>query len=432
MASLQNPRPINLFTAKAQVFQINETGTTWLQKVEGAINVSLVLSFMNENHPNSPMRRELRIIANDDNGDIVLDDLVTPETKFHERNEKFCQWLNHQNTVCGLGFSEKHQLTDFIAKFKQFQHEHLSAQQRTRRSAQNLPLSDRPDLGQRSQIAGGSNDSDGRQSQRGSVSSGNMQQFSSSTLAHPGHQQANRRQQALSNGDSLRNVAQDRNGDSGLGNNPSGFSRSQSTMGISAKTVHNGTLPRGRASPQSIDKQSDTQTKEQLRFEVARLRQALEENASKAALWQTELMTLQTNNVKLTQALHESRANVSEWVTELSNLREENEALRSTLAELDSGDADLMHKYKKEVVDLRGELTKKNTEVERLQGAMDELAISKQKLDDKLNNNMTTSSMIKTIHKNKLDTILSRLDTELGELINIKRDFSSIMDSINH
>lgn len=380
MANTHNSRWINLYSTKAYVFHLNpDTMNSWVQKVKKAVNISFLANSGNDNSPNAQTRQELKIVATEDNGDIILEDPITAEFNFTVLSKRFCQWVDNSGTICGLGFQQDEQLTEIIETFKRLKSEITQPSQPIQRkknptATQVLPHQqhDRP-IDQpndpRHQVLAGGDEFEGRLPQRGSVSSSNMQPSFSNTLAHPGHkQQATKRQQAqhtVNNGDAIVTGAHSNvNGDNTFANNPQSYPRSHSTLGfhnstlgLQSKPLHNGTPPKSRPAPEDSDNLSDCQSKEQLRYENERLRQALEESSSNAGIWQSELMTLRTNNVKLTQALQESKANVEEWQRELSSLRDENEKLKMRVAALEAGnvDHDKLQKHKKDIFEMQKE-----------------------------------------------------------------------------
>lgn len=423
----QGSQKIDLYSCKAHVFFVDKDALEpgWIPKRDKAINVTFRSVITEEK--NGPAKRELMIVATDDEGTVVLKDIIRPKTVFKKRTHKFCQWVDDNGTLCGLGF-EDNDLVEFMETFENLRtHEFMLTQtQPTQRRREPQTTHNEQQMQQSQNVF---NEVDSCTMPRSSVSSG----YLSNTMGHVPHRQTLKRAQQqenqpnqtsqqistqqhhnLMNGNSLSStgLANLKGENMPTSNAALGFPKSQSSLTFPNKPMHNGTLPRNRA---NLTDETDGHTKEQLRLENERLKQALEENSSNAETWQNELITLRANNFKLTQALQESKANVGEWQRELTSLRKENETLRNRVSSFESGGGDLTQKYKNDLLELQVELSKKDKDIEKLKSAMDELALSKQRSDDQLNNNITNSISIDQQLKEELTIIQDRLSVEVAE-----------------
>lgn len=470
---LENQRHYTtLYESRAHVFQIDpETKNSWLAKGESAIPIAFVASIVDQQHnqdhnhnQEAQYERELKILGTNETGENVLDATIMPKTTFTKRSQKFGQWIDHTGTVYGLGFNSEAELTEFVDTFQQLQQQILSqptTQSQSLRGAgpQNEPLQQQQS--QRAQLV--QNDRPAWQTQQNPISNGNKnnisendgryvpssgrastvssvnQQFSSNTLAHPGHQIKRQPVQAQtlrpSNGGdpSLNNSATENNGTNSL-SNVSAYPRSQSMFGLQSGRTSHSNNSAGKSTPDeehSPLSQNDWQIRDQLKYENERLKQALEESSKNAIIWHNELLNLRTNNVKLTQALQESKAHVEQWERELYSLRNDNKELHLKLKALESvSDPEKASDYKKEVQkyksymeEVQDELRKKESEIEELQRSMEELELKRS-----YNSNGGPSHEESSISSQKLNLINAKLEAKVNDLVNIQREFSQLIE----
>lgn len=451
------------YHSTAHVFRINpETKNSWLPKGEQAIPIKFVVSIV-ESPIGHQSRRELKIIGTD-NGEIVLDVVISPKTTFTKRSHKFGQWIDDTGTVYGLGFNAEAELAEFIETFQRLQKEILSPLTEPYTQAQALS-SDQPPASHSTsashdRLTGGwqSQDQTNNNSEtngRYPSSKGNVnnvqprQQQYSNTLAHPGHQQAQmKRQQQQNNLPSSANSSINDNGQS-TNSGTTAYSRSQSMFGIQGKTgtsnnnnITSNSSISGKVTPENdnsfISQSQWRQYEQQLKYENERLRQALEESSKNAGIWHNELLTLRTNNVKLTQALQESKAHVGEWERELSTLRVENQELKVRVSALESNEdpekeeeykEDLL-KYKSYVEEVQGELRRKENEIEKLQRSMEELELRHQA--EATENGHLDDSVISTHQKQKFDVINAKFEVKINELLNVQKEFAQMVEKLYH
>lgn len=468
MASEENSNSVILYSSKAHVFQIDPPfdtteKRTWVPKGEHAISISFVASIISQNSSNEPVRRELKIIGTDDNGETVLDAVILAKTTFIKRTVKFGQWEDHTHIVYGLGFNSENELTEFAETFQQLQRDILSPPSRPQPQHQQVhPMSagdlqsqmmSQNDRAARTQQVNNNNnqsETNGRHLAGSANNNNNLQQQYSNTLAHPGHQhqQMKRQQQQQqqqpfmgSNGNTSVN-----NGNSG-DISASGYSRSQSMLGLQAKAINNNnnnsvgndaSFAR-KPSPDndnSLMSHPDWPSREQLRYENERLKQALEESSKNSGIWHNELLNLRTNNVKLTQALQESKAHVEEWERELLNLRDENKELKMQIMAAESGnnqDTDnqkSLLKYKTYINEVQCQLKKKENEIDELQKHMQELEL---RANGSAQNGQTDESQnaINANQKKKLDIINAKLEAKVNELSRVQKDFEQLVYELN-
>jgi len=455
MAGRHNGNYVKLYSSRAHVFQINpETKNSWVPKNDQAIPISLAASLLDADTLNEPGRRELKIIATDETGEIVLDAVILPKTTFTKRSQKFGQWIDHAGNVYGLGFNSEAELTEFVESFQKLQRDVLSPPSHNPSAsgslqAHSVSQQDTEKQDWHQQYSNSASETNGRFQVSKNGSANKLQQYSN-TLAHPGHhqQQARRQQQnqtiTSNNGDHSGSV----NGnldlsygnDSAPCNNSAGYPRSQSMFGFQTKPVIVPSSARtDKASPEnenSPTSQTEWPSKEQLKYENERLKQILEESNKNAGIWNTELLNLRTNNIKLTQALQESKAHVEEWERELMNLRDENKEMKYRLLTLEAADdpekgnelrKDML-KYKSYIDDVQDELRRKDLEIEELRRSMEEMELKTQngQLGEASNSQFTDNPH----QKHKLEIINAKFEAKIGELNSIQREFAQIVDRL--
>lgn len=450
MANLHNGNFMNLYSSRAHVFQINpETRNSWLQKVEQAIPISLVATLVDEQSPNELTIKELKIIGTGENGGTVLDAVILPTTVFTKRSPKFGQWIDHTNAVYGLGFNSETELTDFVKKFEQIQKDRLLPPSHHQQSQQDHSASNsnfQPQTGLQgdrqawnqqlgSNITATHGETNGRY-QLGKNSIGNMQQYSN-TLAHPGHQQQQSRrsqQQSMNNtinvdANGNNDVVSNNNGAEPVAGTSSSYQRSQSMLGFQSKT--NNTIDRNSSPEERNLPATNNESQMQLKYENERLKEALEESAKNAGSWHNELQNLRTNNAKLTQALQESKAHVKEWERELLGLRDENNELKLRLLSLESShDPERGNESKRDLIQkYSDELKRKEKKIEELKR---ELELRDQTLEqegqlDGLNSNQF---LLQPQCKQKLETVVAKLESKVRGFIELQRELESIIESV--
>lgn len=455
MSHRRNDNLVNMFSFRAHVFQVNENKVGWTDKAEQAIPISLVATLANDDPDQineQPNKRELRLIANNYDGETVLDVNILAKTTFTKRSQKFGQWVDftdQDQTLYGLGFNSEAELDKFAETFQQLQRDvftHSSFSQSpnqpitTSSLHSTQPISqqaDRSATWNQQQHVNNVSETNGR---FGSGKGGAqiMQQYSN-TLSHPGHHQAQiRRQQqpAQNNGDL--NVSNN-NGDSvaHVASNTLGYPRSRSTLGLESKTDYNNNnnnKTTGKTSPSaeiSTISQNEWQIVEQLKYENERLKQALEESSKNAGIWHNELANLRTNNIKLTQALQESKSHVEEWERELLSLRGENKELKLQVSALESSSGpeksieykNDLQKYKSYVDEFQTELRKKDDEIEDLQKSMQELEVRAASLA----NGHLDVSPIDAKKRQELEIIYAKFKSKLRGLIDVEKELENFV-----
>lgn len=457
---------VNLYSSKAHVFTIphitiTDTKINWIPKGDQAIPISFVTSIIgHEVSANELSKRELKIIGTGTNGETVLDATILPKTTFTKRSQKFGQWSDHTGAVYGLGFNSEAELLEFVDTFQRLQRDILAPPSNNPHQPQhhgvvssgNLQSQMAPQRQgwnqQQQNLNNNVSETNGRYNQtgKGSSSSINNTQQYSNTLSHPGHQQVKRQQQQeLNNNQSNGDISLNNNGSGD--NNLAGYPRSQSMFGIQSRTNNNsanndnnnsltaGASPEAENSPVS---QTEWQIREQLKYENERLKQALEQSAKNAGIWNNELLNLRTNNVKLTQALQESKAHVEEWERELLSLRDENKELKLRVLALESADdpekaaeykKDLQ-KYKNYVDECQSELRRKENEIEELQRSMEELEVKAQASSQ--NGETDGNPPVGSQNLQMIDIINAKLSAKLKELVGIQKEFSQIVEKLHH
>lgn len=413
MASI--PGYVNLYTTRAHVFQINtETKTSWLPKGDSAIPISIVTSQID-----SPQnKKELKIIGTADNGELALDCVVAWDTVFNKRSQKFVQWPDQTGMVYGLGFNSEADLNEFIETFMEFQQKIFSNNLNVDRQ--------RTDWNASQQQSVNPSEMNGRVVADHNT---NVSRTSSSNLTS----QYSNTLQGINN-----NI-----GDGGLNDNMRYPQRSQSTT-VLQTNKYGGTLadangavaPTNRVSP-DVDDSHSVQS-EQLKYENERLRQALEESSKNAVVWQNELLNLRTNNVKLTQALQESKAHVEEWEKELVSLRDTNKQLQMRVMWLESkGDSkcdtdlnDEHDKYKNYNDEIHNELRRKDSELEKLRKALEQMEVKNTATSQNGDSNTDILSNNSGL-KQKLDVIAAKLQARTHELNNVQKELTQLVDKIH-
>lgn len=468
MASLshrRNDNLINMYSSRAHVFQINDHKNSWNYKAEQAIPISLVATLVNDdsNQTNEqPNKRELKLIANNDYGETVLDVNILAKTAFTKRSQKFGQWVDFtdsEQTIYGLGFNSEAELDEFAETFQQLQRDiftHSSFSQSHNQPLSTSSLHSTQPISQQAersanrnqqQLVNNVSETNGRFS-AGKVGVQNMQQYSN-TLSHPSHHQAQiRRQQqqtqnAISNnGDLGNNIGENA---ASVASNTLGYPRSRSTLGLESKTDYNNnngnnnnssTKTAGKTSPGteiSNRSQSEWQIIERLRYENERLERALEESSKNSDIWHNELANLRTNNMKLTQALQESKSHVEEWERELLSLRGENKELRLQVSALESlSDPEKsneykndLQKYKNYVDEFQSELRKKENEIDGLQKSMQELEI--RAANSSTNGHFNDVSSMDVQKRQELEVIYAKFKSKLRGLIDVEKELEDFV-----
>jgi homer protein len=426
------------YSTKAHVFQINtETRNSWLAKGDSAITISFVTT--NSTDASASNKLDLKIVAIDDNGKVILESFILPKTIFNKRSQKFGQWTDPTGMIYGLGFNSEIELNEFVDTFQQLQREMVQSTMEQSTTPASVGKTDnwvKMQHPQQQQITNTSSemishDYTPKISTKG-VDAGNGVQYSNALMnQHNVHQQV-RRQQQMSDGDQNNN---------GVNGNGIRYPRSQSMFGVQPKQEnHGGLTPETETSPVS---QNEWQIREQLKYENERLKQALEESSKNAGVWQNELLNLRTNNVKLTQALQESKAHVEEWEKELLSLRDENKELKLRIMALESSENpekndeynSELQKYKNYVVEVQQELRKKENEIEDLQQSMADLKLKTTSRDDQNGKSDDPTSVevaISLAQKQRFDQINAKLDAKLNELIDIQKEYAQLADKLYH
>lgn len=461
---------VNLYNTWAHVFQINtETKNSWLPKGDSAIPISFVA---NESQTS---RRELRLIGTGENGDTVLDSVISPRTVFAKRSQKFCQYFDNNGMIWGLGFNCEAELNEFIETFQQLQrdlmapesvapslpptarqesqpHMNLQTVQGAAPAATSAQSADRVDGWNKTQPSTNTtsemngrdlNTTTEKSHDRYSLMGASTTAATQYTNSHPRNQQVRRQQ--MSTNDTSEHDNNNNNGLNGNGNSndhEAHYPRSQSMFGMQQKQMTTGsrTTPENEISPLS---QSDSKVKEQLKYENERLKQALEESSKNAGVWQNELLNLRTNNAKLTQALQESKAHVGEWEKELMSLRDENKELKLRVMALESADDPEktneykieLEKYKHYIDEVQKELNRKESEVEDLQRAMEKLEVkanSNGAQNGRSDDPTSVEVAISSYQKQKFDSINAKLEAKISELYNIQREYAQLADKLYH
>lgn len=455
-----------VYTTKAYVFYVSpENRESWIQTSKKAIDVSFVIvpiGFQVDN-VSSPARRELKLVAiNDETGETILDDVIT-NTKFDQRSLKFCQWMDNKRLLWGLGFDQEGPLEEFMNRFDVLKQElaqpqpqpvlppvqqpiprqqtgstsshqsspkHLDQQQQIQSQQQRQKIQyENHETAAQQQHHQANPTPNGQPFVRSRLTSSvsltkqlNQQQISSGTLPPRAAQQY--QQQYLSNGNSPiktnGNVSNNAANSTGLITGQ--HSRSHSTIGYQSKS------PDSIGNRSSGDVSQQLTNIEQLKYENERLKQALEEISNNAGLWHNELINLRTNNVKLTQALQESKSNVEEWQIELASLRDENKDLKLRLRE-STNEPDQKDELLEYIDKLRKDVTAKDQDIEKLRSSLDELTLSKQKNEDQINNNI--SSKLDQHQKQAFVSIQNRMDMKISELKAISQELTMVVDKIS-
>lgn len=451
-----------IYTTKAYVFYVSpENRDSWIQTSKKAIDVSIVIvpAGQQSDTGSSPAKRDLKLVAiNDETGETILDDVIT-KTNFDQRSLKFCQWMDNKRLLWGLGFDQEGPLEEFMHKFDLLKQELAHPQATAQANQPHAQLSNsRQQTGstsshqtspqqiqsqkQRQHIqydnhesssqqqhqhanatTNGQPNARGRLTSSGSLTQQNNQhQISSATLPPRGENQ--NQPQYLSNGNNT--IKSNGTGSSALANNAGitsiQHSRSQSTIGYQNK------------SPENVENQSSGDVSQQLtnidqlKYENERLKQALEDISNNAGLWHKELINLRTNNVKLTQALQESKSNVEEWQIELESLRDENKDLKSRLRD-SSNNPEQKNELLEYIDKLRKDMTAKDQDIEKLRKSMDELALTKQNSEDRINNNV--AAKLDQHQKQALLSIQTRMDMKVSELKAISQELTMVVDKMN-
>lgn len=469
MASLshrRNDNLVNMYSSRAHVFQINEHKNKWIDKAEQAIPISLVAKLANDESIQTgeqPNKRELKLIANNDYGETVLDVNILAKTAFTKRSQKFGQWVDltdSDQTIYGLGFNSEAELDEFAETFQQLQRDTFSHPSFSQSHNQPLstgslhstqPISQQAERSanwnQQQQLVNSVSETNGRFSAgKGGIQ--NMQQYSN-TLSHPSHHQAQiRRQQqqaqtAISNNGNLsisNNIGENA---ASVAGNTIGYPRSRSTLGLESKTDYNNnnsnnssTKTAGKTSPGTEitnRSQNEWQIIERLRYENERLERALEESSKNSDIWHNELANLRTNNMKLTQALQESKSHVEEWERELLSLRGENKELKLQVSALESlSDPEKSNEYKNDlqkyqnyVDEFQSELRKKENEIEELQKSMQELEI--RAAGSSTNGHFNDVSPIDAQKRQELEVIYAKFKSKLRGLIDVEKELEDFV-----
>lgn len=457
MASMSHRRSdnlVNMYSFRAHVFQINENQKGWIDKAEQAIPISLAATVVNDDSDQAneqSARRELRLIANNYNGETVLDVNMLAKTEFNKRSQKFGQWVHytdHDQTVYGLGFNSEAELDRFAETFQQLQRDIFTNPSFSQSPNQPVSTSSLHLTQPTSQLADRSANWNQQQANNVSETNGRfsagkggaqtMQQYSN-TLSHPGHHQAQIRrqqQQAQNNGDP--NISNN-NGENETSDNLS-YPRSRSTLGLESKPDYNNnnnnSKTAGKISPGTeitAISQNEWQIIEQLKYENERLKQALEESSKNAGIWHNELANLRTNNIKLTQALQESKSHVEEWERELLSLRGENKELKLQVSALEStSDPEKsieykndLQKYKSYVDEFQNELRKKDNEIEDLQKSIQELEIHA--ASSSINGHLDDFSPMDAQKRQELEIIHAKFKSKLRGLIDVEKELESFV-----
>lgn len=447
-----------MYSSRAHVFQIDELREKWIDKAEQAIPISLVATIVN-NDPTQTgelSKRELRLIANNDNGDPILDVSILAKTTFIKRSQKFGQWIDftdYDQTVYGLGFNTEAELNEFTETFQRLQRDILSSpgyiqSQSQPTLARNLqstqPISQQVDRStswtQQQQFVNNVSETNG------SFNAQNSQQYSN-TLSHPGHHQAQiRRQQkqvqsvSSNNGDLSINNGEH---EASAASNTVNYRRSRSTLGLESKTDHNNNNNHKTAGKMSPGTEISTvshgewhleqpnQVIEQLKYENERLKHALEETTKNKGVWDNELKNLRTNNTILTRALEESKSHVKEWDRELFSLRLENKELKLRLNALDSpsdpeksNENNDLQKYKNYFDEIQSELRKKENEIEELQKSMQELEIRNASLS---NGQFEETPSLNSQKRRELEVIYAKFKSKLRGLVDVEKELESFI-----
>lgn len=450
-----------IYSSRASVFRINpETRTSWLPIGETAIPISFVTFIADSKNSNERCKPELKIIGNGESGDIVFEAVMLPKTTFTKRSQKFCQWVDPSGTLYGLGFASEIELTEFLDTFHQLQRNILpnpppSAHSRSASSMNPQPrglADDKWNNRQHEQLkqqnVATHSETNGRFSSSGSQ---NLENSTGLALSGQPKRQPPQYPGGTMSMSSANNFDQDNNNNNvstKQNNDVQGYQRSQSMFGLENRAKANNkvstntstsNLATGRISPEnggSPNFQNDWPRHEQLKYENERLKQAIEEGSKNAVIWHNELITLRTNNVKLTQALQESKANVSQWVRDLESLKEENKKLKSRLSEFDSN-SELeksseskrdLQRYKNYIDEVQSELKRKENEVEQLKRSMEELQIQAK---SNHRNESSSENIIDQQDKQKLDILNAKLGAKISDLIDIQKDFASLVDKLH-
>lgn len=455
-----------LYSSRASVFRINpETRSSWLPIGDTAIPISFVTSIPkpDSKNINEPYRPVLKIIGNGENGDNVFEAIMLPKTTFTKRSQKFCQWVDHTGTLYGLGFVSELELTEFLDTFHQIQRNILSTPQPSPhiRSTSSINPQPRGLVGdkwnnrqhdQSKQNAVAHSETNGRFSVSSSVSSNpNIESYNAMAPAENSTRQPTQFQSGGIRGDISMNggsnLDQDSNNNNVNTKNHDGLSyqRSQSMFGLESRVrtanrastnTSTSNLAAGRVSPEtegSPSFQSDWSRQEQLKYENEKLKQAIEEGSKNAVIWHNELITLRTNNVKLTQALQESKANVAQWVRDLDSLKDENKKLKMRLMDIEAnGELEKsnesqrdLQKYKLYLDEVQTELKRKENEVELLKRSMDEMRI--QAKSTTMNDTSSSRGTIESQDRQRLDVLNAKLEAKISDLIDIQKDFASVV-----
>lgn len=456
---------VSLYSSRAHIFQIDkETRSKWIEKGSQAIPISLVVSVdQASNSAEHRAKRELKIIGTNEAGNTVLDAVITPSTVFNRRSQKFGQWNDPTGEVYGLGFNSEGELASFAKTFSQLQNDVLLAQNHNNTTAKTIAHPERPASTwvQQQYDIGNTSETNGRSaptnvSHNSGISQQQQQQYSNVVAHTAGPQNPQQQQEAGRSSNPTGPSSSYSNNKQTNGNNNDSlhYPRSQSMFGMTknssfAARESNGNAfghvikntPEPGASP--LPGANDWHIRDQLKYENERLKQALEESSKNAQIWNKELLNLRTNNVKLTQALQESKAHVEEWERELVNLRKENKELKSRLTSLEShnglekGD-DLredLYKYKGYVEECQNELKRKEDEVETMRKEMEKLQMKASDTSHQSNGGHTDDKnpddvTIKPHQKQKFDVINAKLEAKLGDLINVQKEFSQLLDNL--
>ncbi|MEJ1274493.1 hypothetical protein NN561_005378 [Cricetulus griseus] len=99
-----------IFTTQAHVFQIDPSTENWVLASKQAVTVSYFYNVTRSSYG----------IINVDGAKVIINSTITPNMTFTKTSQKFGQWADSRaNTVFGLGFSSKQQLTKFAEKFQE-------------------------------------------------------------------------------------------------------------------------------------------------------------------------------------------------------------------------------------------------------------------------------------------------------------------------
>ena len=446
---------VDMYSTRGHAFQIDtKTKTSWIQKKETAIPISLVAKLNNTNSSeiSSSSKGELKIIGRDESGIILLESDVSPKTNIAKRSQKFGQWTDPTGMVYGLGFNSEAELDEFVATFLRLQREILSPTSSISGAQQKAP-----DIVHGDKLGYNDNNSGQSQPQQklNSVSEINGRSYNTNLKMADGVQYSNnltQHQQQLMNNTMKRQQATMgmKDHEASLNNNGhddsgSKYSKGQTMYGMQTEFSNSSVGGRGTPEDESSSAlQNEWQSKEQLKYENERLKQALEENTKTAGVWQNELINLRTNNVKLTQALQESKAHVEEWERELLSLRDENKELKMRLMAFESSERDdpiknneykvELQKYKNYVNDIQSELRKRENEVEDLQRSMEQLELKAKSSGQNGHVNDPTSAeiAISSHQKQKFDVINAKLEAKIGDILNVQKEFAQLVDKLYH